>query len=71
LQKWYEGKWYNKVSSYAVYPIGLSLEPGNHTRGGGGGLTALLTLGYQDRDGYAVRLNVKKLLGMLDIVSQC
>ena len=75
--KWFEGKWYNKVASYSVYPIGLSLEAAVNSTGrngsavGKGGLTALLTMGYQDKDGYAVRINIRKLLGMLDFVSHC
>jgi len=75
---WYEGKWFNKVVSYAVYPIGLALERDHEKVGSkwnssatGKGLTAVMTMGYRDADGFAVRFNVKKLLTSLDYVSHC
>ncbi len=60
---WYEGPWMNKVASYAVYPRSIVLDDDNqHLH---------LSIGYQDRDMYAVKRHIDKLLRSLVIAGNC
>lgn len=60
----YEGQWsLNSKFSYVVFPTGFVLtRDGRHL---------LLSMGYQDKDGYVVRLEIDGLFASMDLVEEC
>ena len=60
----YEGSWFNKAISYAVYPIGIDIDPNDP-------LHVTVAIGHQDRDIFITRFLIRELVQTLTPVHSC
>lgn len=63
MKSLYDGPWANKFCNYVIFPMGIVLDDDNRH--------VWLSLGYQDRHGYTVKMSIDGLFESMDLVSNC
>jgi hypothetical protein len=57
-ERWYDGKWLTSRIDYAVFPIGLTVDPSNANY-------ILVSVGIGDKNGVVLKINITSLYDVM------